>query len=156
MLKCSIILLPVLALIFSSSILYADVDYTKDPKPRMYMAEPLEAKEEEKGECGGECGGKHTAAKKVYGGKCPDPCDKKILDELEKEAKKAARRDAIKNCQEAADDPNCLCAGGVYNVRRRRCRTLPDDRPGHDPDKEFMCLYDVKVRYQNGTCKNIP
>ena len=155
MLKCSIVVMAVLALIFSSSVLYADVDYTKDPKPSVYRADPPEAEEEEEG-CGGDCDGKDTATKNVYGGKCPKPCNKKILDELEKEAEKGARLDAIEKCQDAANDPNCLCTGGVYVVSYRKCNIFPDARPGHDPTKEVMCVYSVKVRYKGGTCNNIP
>ena len=158
MLKCSIVVMAILALIFSSSVLYADVDYTKDPKPSVYRADPPEAEEEEEeeGGCGGDCKGEDTATKNVFGGKCPDPCVQKFYAKLEEEAKKGARRDAIKKCQDAANDPDCICTGGVYKVHTPKCNTYPDARPGHDPTKEVMCVYHVTVEYKNGTCKNIP
>lgn len=95
-------------------------------------------------QCSGDCKGKYTATREVAGN-CSDPCDTKILDDLEKEAEKEARLDAIKKCQESGGR-DCICAGGTYSTRRRRCRQLK-------PDK---CLYDVKVRYVNGTCQSIP
>ena len=61
-------------------------------------------------QCSGSCRGKATTKREVAG-KCPDPCDTNILDDLEKEAEKEARIDAIKKCQDRGGR-DCICNVG--------------------------------------------
>jgi hypothetical protein len=109
---------------------------------------PMALKGETGDKCSGECRGKGRA-KKWVDGKCPDPCDKDILDSLEQQAKNKARLDAIWVCLQRGGD-DCLCTGGTQRRKSRRCKTYVSEEDG---SKRTDCKYIVSYRYEGGSCK---
>jgi hypothetical protein len=62
------------------------------------------------GGCEGECAASVTVVKAVKG-KCPNPCDPKVLKALGDAAKKKAKAKADKDCKEKDPQGKCACAG---------------------------------------------
>src|SRR5215831_12166600 len=63
--------------------------------------------------CEGECHAFGTATK-VVKGKCPEDCDDEIIGTVRKAAKKKAKENADKKCEQQSK--NCECAGSTYEV----------------------------------------
>jgi hypothetical protein len=97
------------------------------------------------GGCSGECKGSGFAAEVVLE-RCPENCKThKFLAATIEKAKKEARMDALKKCQEKSE-PDCLCTGGTYTADKIDCKEFWYEGEG------YKCVYTITYIYE-GTCK---
>ncbi len=81
-------------------------------------------------------------------GKCPEPCDPKIMADLHDEAKGTALGNAVLNCMKENSSPDASCIEGLYTLLLEECETFTS----YDSIEFSFCNYTVIYQYK-GICK---